>query len=141
MKRPEHLISRPTPISGSPAETPGFFPRILQRGTVIPLIAVFTAASLAGAPAAPKASAAKAAAVEKAAQAEKDAIDPAVLARGKGADKKKYPDADNVLLFEKERYVYDPSGNWRTFCESYAKILTEKGREELRTLSFYFNTT
>ena len=140
MKRPEHLFFRPTPPAGGSAETLGLFLHVLPRLTAVPLIALFAAFSLAGAPAAPKAPLPKAA-VKSAAQPAKDAIDPAILARGKEVDKKKYPDADNVLLYEKERYVYEPSGLWRTFCESYAKILTENGRDELRTLSFYFNTS
>ena len=137
MKRPEQLFPGPAPISGGPAEISGLFRHF--RRTAFALIAVFAALSSAGAPAAPAAPAPKTA-VKGASQPEKDAVDPAILARGKTADKKKYPDADNVLLYEKEHYVYDPSGTWRTFCESYFKVLTEKGREEHRTLSFYFNT-
>ena len=140
MKRPEHLISRPTPLPEAPAGVPGLFPRVLRRMSVISLIALLAAFSLAGAPPAPKAPARKAAVAASPAQPEKDAIDPAVIARGKGADRKKYPDADYVLLYEKEHYIYAPSGTWRTLCESYAKVLTEKGRDDHRTLSFYFNT-
>ena len=136
MKRFEHLFPGVTPPPVGPAETSGLLRRF--RRALFPLIAVLAAVPLAGAPAPSQAP--KAAAVESAALPAEDAVDPAILARGKSADKKKYPDADNVLLYEKEHYVYDLSGTWRTFCESYAKILTEKGREELRTLSFYFNT-
>lgn len=56
------------------------------------------------------------------------------------AVKEHFPDADNVLLREKECYTYEKSGKYRADDELYVKILTEKGRVSLRRLSFYFNT-
>ena len=68
------------------------------------------------------------------------AVDPDVLEKAKTAVKERFPDADNVLLCENESYTYETSGTYRATDELYVRILTEKGRDSLRRLSFYFNT-
>ena len=66
-------------------------------------------------------------------------LDPDILKRSAGVVREKFPDADNVLLSERERYVCHESGTYTAKDEFYAKILTENGRNALRRLSFYFN--
>ena len=66
-------------------------------------------------------------------------IDWQIVKSGAGVTCSRFPDADNVLLFEKERYTYQKDGSYRSTDELYAKILTEKGREGLRRLTFHFN--
>ena len=66
-------------------------------------------------------------------------IDLKIVKNGAAVTRDRFPDADNVLLFEKERYTYQKDGSFRSTDELYAKILTEKGRSGLRQLTFHFN--
>ena len=54
---------------------------------------------------------------------------------------KKYPNADTVLLYNVENIRYDEKGLSVSTDEYYQKALTEKGRRELRSFTFHFNTT
>ncbi|MBE6385690.1 MAG: DUF3857 domain-containing protein [Lentisphaerae bacterium] len=67
------------------------------------------------------------------------AVDTRIVKKAESVTKARFPDADNVLLFEKERYTYNKNGTYRATDELYAKILTEKGRAGLRQLTFHFN--
>ena len=65
--------------------------------------------------------------------------DSAVIKAAATADKGRFPEADNVLLRETERYTYNKNGTYRVSDEMYVKVLTEKGRASLRQLTFHFN--
>lgn len=52
----------------------------------------------------------------------------------------KYPDADSVLLYDREQAVYQPDGTGNTRDEFFQKVLTEKGRRDLREISLYFHS-
>ncbi len=67
------------------------------------------------------------------------AVDCRIVKKGELVTEKQFPEADNVLLFEKERYTYNKEGTYRVTDELYVKILTEKGRAGLRQLTFHFN--
>ena len=67
-------------------------------------------------------------------------IDRALLKKAAEITVSRFPDADSVLLRENEYYTYEKSGVYKVSDELYMKILTEKGRESLRNLKFYFNT-
>ena len=53
---------------------------------------------------------------------------------------KNFPQADKVLLYDVEKHVYQPDGLGTVTDECYEKALTEKGREELRSLSIQYST-
>lgn len=67
-------------------------------------------------------------------------FDSELLKQAARISRAQFPDADSVLLKENESYTYEKSGKWRVSDELYVKILTEKGRQSLRNLRFYFNT-
>ncbi len=50
----------------------------------------------------------------------------------------KYPNADTVLLDDYEKIKYNSDGTSKKWDEVYEKILTEKGKRENKTLSFYY---
>ena len=50
-----------------------------------------------------------------------------------------YPDANLVTVEEVERVSYATNGTWRSEREWWTKILTERGRRNLRSLSFDYN--
>ena len=52
----------------------------------------------------------------------------------------KYPDADVVTVEERESVSYNPDGTSETECESWTKILTEKGRREESTITLNYST-
>ena len=51
----------------------------------------------------------------------------------------RFPDADSVVVDELERVAYNPDGTYESLCESYVKILTEKGRREESTQSITYS--
>ncbi len=51
----------------------------------------------------------------------------------------KYPDADTVIISTRQNIRYNPDATAEAIHESAEKILTEKGRQENRTLSLHFN--
>ena len=51
----------------------------------------------------------------------------------------RYPDADSVLIDERENTEYKPDGTYRTEGFSKIKVLTEKGRREESVISLSFN--
>ena len=53
---------------------------------------------------------------------------------------KHFPDADSVLLHDREHSVYQTDGTAVTTDDCYYKVLTEKGRRELRALSFGYSS-
>lgn len=67
------------------------------------------------------------------------AADARIIKKAESVTKDRFPDADNVLLYEKERSSYNTNGTYRSTDEFYVKVLTEKGRSGLRQLSFHFN--
>ncbi|MBQ9502914.1 MAG: DUF3857 domain-containing protein [Lentisphaeria bacterium] len=58
-----------------------------------------------------------------------------------GATKQKYPDSDTVLLYDLENIRYEENGLSESTDEYYQKALTESGRRQLRSFTFYFNST
>ena len=64
----------------------------------------------------------------------------AVWQAAKGITTEKYPDADDVLLDSVTCEVYEKDGRFVTFDDTCQKILTEKGRRDNATASFYFDT-
>lgn len=61
-----------------------------------------------------------------------------VLAQAKEVTKEKYPNADVVTVDRLERIRYNPDGTYVQWAEIYQKILTEKGRQRLQTISSHF---
>ena len=51
----------------------------------------------------------------------------------------RYPDADAVLLDERERVKYNPDGTYESTSESWTKILTEKGRRRESVISLHYS--
>ena len=51
----------------------------------------------------------------------------------------KYPDADVVTVEERESVSYNPDGTSETECESWTKILTEKGRRGESTITLNYS--
>lgn len=49
-----------------------------------------------------------------------------------------YPDADSVLLSDCEAVRYNPDGTAESTDDCYEKILTQKGKQERRQLSFHY---
>jgi len=60
------------------------------------------------------------------------------LARAQQADTNAFPDADTVLADGLVRVRYEADGTYEQWHEEYTKILTEKGRRGLTTLSSYY---
>ena len=54
-------------------------------------------------------------------------------------DRKKYPDADSVLVRDVQKITYQADGSSEQFDEFYQKILTEKGKRGAAVFSEYFN--
>lgn len=54
--------------------------------------------------------------------------------------KKQYPDANTVLLKNEEYIRYNPDGSYLTTDEYSFRILTVKGRDDMRKLNFHFHT-
>ncbi len=55
-----------------------------------------------------------------------------------GVTRVKYPDADSVLVNDTEYCRYNPDGTSVTIDDCYEKILTEKGKRNYQTLTFWF---
>ena len=70
-----------------------------------------------------------------------DTLFKEVTQAGAAATEKKYPDSDTVLLYNKEKIRYDEKGLSNSTDEYYQKALTEKGRRQLRSFTFHFNST
>jgi len=62
----------------------------------------------------------------------------AVLLAARDVTPEKYPDADDVLVDDLIRETYQPDGTSVNTDDTYIKVLTDKGRQENRTLSFHF---
>ena len=63
-------------------------------------------------------------------------------AAGTGADDvtaERFPDADSVLVDDVTRYSYNPDGTSVETCESWTKVLTEKGRREASAQSLHYS--
>ncbi len=66
---------------------------------------------------------------------------PEIIASAKLAELTNYPDADTVLVYDRENAVYQADGTAVESDELYQKVLTESGKRDLRELSFQFNAT
>ena len=53
---------------------------------------------------------------------------------GKSATRKIYPNSDTVLLYNHEKIRYEKTGLSESTDEFYQKVLTEKGRKDLRQM-------
>ncbi len=53
--------------------------------------------------------------------------------------KEKYPNSDDVLVDDYIFCTYKPDGTSITWDDTFIKILTEKGKRDHQTLSFYFS--
>ena len=62
-----------------------------------------------------------------------------LLARAAAVSATAYPDADSVLVLDHTFESYRPDGTGASTNEWYEKILTEKGRRESRTASFWMD--
>jgi len=62
-----------------------------------------------------------------------------LLARASAISAEAYPDADAVLAWDHTFESYRPDGTGASTNEWYEKILTEKGRRESRTASFWMD--
>lgn len=73
------------------------------------------------------------------------ATDPGILDRAKAIQAaaavtlEKYPDADDVLVDDFIRTRYEEDGTSQTIDDTYLKVLTEKGRQENKSLRFSYN--
>lgn len=63
------------------------------------------------------------------------------LARAATVTPEAYPDADTVLVYDHTQEWYRPDGTGARTNEWYQKVLTEKGRREARTASFWMNVS
>jgi len=61
-----------------------------------------------------------------------------VLKASKSVTAELYPDADDVLLDDYTSVRYNPDGTAIEYCDSYQKILTEKGKRENNELTLSF---
>lgn len=67
-------------------------------------------------------------------------LDPAkVLQAATQVDRKKFPDADVVLVDDYQKIIYNPDGTSVTVDDFYEKILTEKGKRENGTVALNFS--
>ncbi len=55
-------------------------------------------------------------------------------------DLARFPDAETVLIDDYEYAEYKADGSARKYDESYEKVLTEKGKRQLRTISLHYDT-
>ena len=55
------------------------------------------------------------------------------------ADSRKYPDASNVLLYDREEIVCKADGTYTSEDVMIYKVLNESGRRDLRTNQLHFN--
>ena len=51
----------------------------------------------------------------------------------------RFPDADAVVVDERESVAYNPDGTYESESESWTKVLTERGRREERVISLDYN--
>jgi transglutaminase-like putative cysteine protease len=66
-------------------------------------------------------------------------IEPqAILAEAREVTTNRYPDADSVLLDAVVQEEYNPDGTAFARSEEWVKVLTEKGRREAQTHTFFF---
>lgn len=65
----------------------------------------------------------------------------AALERAATVSSENHPDADTVLVWDHTHEWYRPDGTGARTNEWYEKILTEKGRRDSRTASFWMNVT
>lgn len=63
------------------------------------------------------------------------------LKQGTAISVASYPDADSVVVNDYTVETYNPDGTGKSTNEWYEKILTEKGRRDARTASFWMNVT
>ena len=61
-----------------------------------------------------------------------------LLERAARATPEAYPDADTVILHDGEHVLYDASGRYLEASESCVKVLTERGRRDTRSQSFWY---
>jgi len=62
----------------------------------------------------------------------------AVIKASKGVNCQKYPNADDVLVDNYTFSTYKTNGTSTTWDDVFIKVLTEKGRRDNQTISFYF---
>lgn len=62
-----------------------------------------------------------------------------LIARATAVSAEEYPDADAVLVWDHTFAIYRPDGTGVSTNEWYEKILTEKGRRQSRTASFWMD--
>lgn len=68
------------------------------------------------------------------------AVDPdSIVRKAETVTQARYPDADYVLLYDFQSATYQEDGTGTETDDFYSKILTEKGRRELRTMRLGFN--
>jgi transglutaminase-like putative cysteine protease len=63
----------------------------------------------------------------------------AVINAAKDVNSKKYPNADDVLVNNYTFSTYKTDGTSTTWDDVFIKVLTEKGRRDNQTISFYFS--
>ncbi len=66
---------------------------------------------------------------------------PPVVAEAEKITRQTDPDADTVLLDDRQTFTYEADGTGTERDEFWVKILTEKGRQEYRELRFFYNAT
>ena len=64
-----------------------------------------------------------------------------LLREAQSATRKNYPDSDTVLLYNHEKIRYEKTGLSESTDEFYQKVLTEKGRKDLRSMTLHYNST
>ncbi|HPO89677.1 MAG TPA: DUF3857 domain-containing protein [Victivallales bacterium] len=57
----------------------------------------------------------------------------------KKLDLQKYPDADSILISDVQNIKYNKDGTGENTDDVYIMIVTEKGKDENRTINFHFN--
>jgi transglutaminase-like putative cysteine protease len=62
-----------------------------------------------------------------------------VLSLNKSVTLKEYPNADEVLLDEYQKTIYNADGTYKTYDDVCVKVLTEKGKRSNRQVSFYYS--
>lgn len=68
------------------------------------------------------------------------AAQPDIAALERGADSRKYPDAANILLYDREEINCKADGTYVSSDVMIYKVLTEAGRRDLRENLLYFNS-
>jgi len=61
-----------------------------------------------------------------------------ILSLNKSVNLEEYPNADEVLLDEYQKTVYNSDGTSKTYDDVYVKVLTEKGKRSNRQISFSY---